>query len=630
MLHSLIPGADAAPATETFTIDQKKGAWTPPPTHLRTRSFPTPFAQAEMMSHVLGMLSLDPGARQPEPEALNPKLQQGFERWRLLMLALVLGEVTLDTVDLRRPEVDNFGAMLADLRPECRFMGLLRDARRNGAEGRKLLVGATDPQCLVWASPRAARENYWSELKTRIDASAERAEALKILADWRAMLDRAGLWQPGHEASPPWMKALQVLLGEGIQPGGAIHTDTRFVGPVRLKAVPRTGNDSDEMIVYLPVRETGWAARFSELLFFQPVRRDAGTVDLIDPNSRTVMTVRMTPRDTSHEQGLNPARTSTGTDSASTAGFELLAGVGRLEGSNNIARGHGQAHWLEDHANAPGYRSLVLNPLLSASARSHKRLQTTEADVQTLPLLFPDTVRLVIGHGETVDGADVRIHLSREVTNRIATGTPAPQTGVSMAKWSPGGLLPRIVAVPGSTGTLSVGLVERFGEAQRSVDVGELRALGFCLWLFFIGEAELRADGARILWTADEAKELFGRSLTQGVERPLEIFRDALAAVHGEQERQRARNRLATLQRFRATWRSIGDGESERIEVQCARLGRIAAETFIEWALSDPSPGAPPVLLGNFGVRATAANEHYAMTTNAKIPLFVDVFARWD
>ena len=92
MLHSLIPGADVAPSTDTFAIDQKKGAWTPPHTHLRTRSFPTPFAQAEMMSHVLGLLSLDPGARQPEPETLNPRLQQSFERWRLMLLALVLGD----------------------------------------------------------------------------------------------------------------------------------------------------------------------------------------------------------------------------------------------------------------------------------------------------------------------------------------------------------------------------------------------------------------------------------------------------------------------------------------------------------------------------------------------------------
>lgn len=630
MLHSLIPGADVAPSTETFNIDQKKGAWTPPHAHLRTKSFPTPFAQAEMMSHVLGMLSLDPGARQPEPETVNPRLQQSYERWRLMLLALVLGEVTLETIDLRRPEVDNFGSMLADLRPECRFQGLLRDARRPGMEGRKLLVGATDPLCLAWCSPRVARENYWSELKTRIDASADRAEALKILADWRAAFDRNGLWQPGHELAPPWMKALQVLLGDGVQGTGSMHSDARFVGPLRLQVVPRTGSDSSEVIAYLPVREVGWAARFAELLFFQPVRREAGTVDLVDPNGRTVTSVRMAPRDTSREQGLNPARTSVGADQASTAGFELLAGVGRLEGAAGVARGHGQAHWLEDHASAPGYRSLVLNPLLAAAARSHKRLQVSEADVQAFPIVYPDTVRLVIGQAEATDGADTRIHLSREVTNRVATGTPAPQSGVSMAKWTPALALPPIVAVPGSTGALAVGLVERFGPAGRSVDVGELRALGLGLWLYFLGEAELRPDGARVIWSADEGKELFGRVLVQTVERPLEVLRDAIAAVHGEAERQRARDRLATLQRFRATWRAVGEGEGERPEVQSARLGRVAAETFVEWVLAGGAPGAPTVSLGPFGVRAAGATEHYALSGAAKIPLFLDVFARWD
>ncbi len=628
MLHSLIPGADVAPSTDTFAIDQKKGAWTPPHTHLRTRSFPTPFAQAEMMSHVLGLLSLDPGARQPEPETLNPRLQQSFERWRLMLLALVLGEVTLETIDLRRPEVDNFGAMLADLRPECRFFGLIRDARRNGLEGRKLLVGATDPLCLLWCAPRAARENYWSELKTRIDASADRAEALKLLADWRAALDRTGVWQPGHELAPPWMKALEVLLGDRVQPSGVLHSDARFVGPVRLKVVPRAGGDADETIAYLPVREPGWAARFAELLFFQPVRRDAGTVDLLDPNGRSVLTVRMAPRDPTQEAGNAAARTVQGADRASTAGFELLAGVGRLEGATNTARGHGQAHWLEDHANAPGYRSLVLNPLLSAAARSHKRMQVSEADVQAAPILYPDTVRLVIGQAEATDGADVRIHLSREVTNRVATGTPAPQTGVSMAKWTPGSPLPRIVAVPGSTGTLSVGLVERFGPATRTVDVGELRALGLSLWLYFTGEAELRADGARVLWTADEGKDLFGRVLVQSAERPLEVLRDAIAAVHGDAERLRARDRLATLQRFRATWRTVGEGDNDRVEVQAARLARVAADTFIEWVMGAPSPGAAAVTLGSFGLRATAPAEQYVIAGAAKIPLFLDVFAR--
>ena len=64
----LIPGSADATSTETFALDQKKGAWQPTYAHLRTKSFPTPFAQAEMMSFVLGQLSLDPGARQAAPE----------------------------------------------------------------------------------------------------------------------------------------------------------------------------------------------------------------------------------------------------------------------------------------------------------------------------------------------------------------------------------------------------------------------------------------------------------------------------------------------------------------------------------------------------------------------------------
>ena len=136
-------------------------------------------------------------------------------------------------IDLRQREMDNFGAMLADLRPECRFMGLLRDARREGAQGRRLLVGASDPHCLFWCSPRVARLNYWSDLKTRIDASAERADALKLLAEWRGWFERNGLWAPGHEAAPPWQKGLQVLLGETAPSVGALSSDARGVGPLR-------------------------------------------------------------------------------------------------------------------------------------------------------------------------------------------------------------------------------------------------------------------------------------------------------------------------------------------------------------------------------------------------------------
>lgn len=618
----LIPGSSDATATDTFAIDQKKGTWQPTAAHLRTKSFPTPYAQAEMMSFVLGALSLDHGARQPQPELENPRLQQSFERWRLLLLGVVLGEVLIETVDLRRPEVDNFGAMLADLRPECRFVGLLRDARRMGSEGRRLLVGATDPHCLFWCAPRAHRQDYWSELKTRIDASADRGAAMSLLAEWRAVLESNGVWAPGHERAPPWMKALQVLLGDASSQGGALRTDARLVGPVRLTVPSRSGGESEELIVYLPVREPGWSHRFAELLFFQPVRREAGTVDLLDPNGRAVVTVRMAPRDLARES-VGVARGSAGGESASVAGFELLAGVGRLEGGANVARGVGQAHWLEDHASAQGYRSLVLNPLLMAAARAQGRQALSEEDVLRFSIAFPDTIRLVVlqTHGGAVDG--VRIHLSREVANSVTAGVLAPQTGASLARWEPGTEPPAIVAIPGASGNLSVGLVERYGPQDRSVDVGELRALGLSLWLYFLGDAELRSDGVRLIWTADEGKELFGRVVTGSTERPLEVLRDALQAVRSEVERQRARDRLATLQRFRGTWRALGEGDPERTEVQMGRLGRIAAETFVSWALAGSS-----LVAGNFGMRSPTPTEHYVITPTVRLPLFRDALGR--
>lgn len=617
----LIPGSNDASTTDTFALDQKKGAWQPTHAHLRTKSFPTPFAQAEMMSHLLGQLLLDPGAQQPQPELVNPRLQQSFERWRLLLLGLTLGELTLEITDLRRPEVDNLGAMLADLRPECRFLGLLRDARRQGAEGRRLLVGGADPQCLVWCAPRVARENYWSDLKTRIDASAERGDALKLLAEWRAGFERSGLWAPGHEASPAWQKGLQVLLGDTAPSTGALSTDARGVGPLRLSVVPRNGGDASEVIAFLPQRDPGWGARFAELLFFQPVRSDAGTVDLVDPNGRAVVTVRMAPRDPGREA--SAGRTSLGVDAASTAGVELLAGVGRLESVANVARGHGQSHWLEDHANAQGYRSLVLNPLLAAAARSQRRAAVTEADVAAFPMLFPDSVRLVVAQTAEAEAGGVRIHLSREVIARVEPGVAAPQTGSALARWTPGDAPPRIVAVPGAEGVLAVGLVERFGSPHRTIDVGELRGLGFALWLYFIGEAELRADGARVLWAADEGKELFGRVVLPNAERPLDVLRDALIAVRNDPERARARDRLATLQRFAMTWRALGEGEPERPEVLCARLGRAAAETFLAWVMEGSG-----LVLGRFGQRATSPTEHYALNGAFRLPLFVDPHLR--
>ncbi len=611
----LIPGSNDAASTDVFALDQKKGAWQPAHAQLRTKSFPTPFAQAEMMAHVLAQLVLDAGAQQPRPELVNDRLQQSFERWRLLLLGVVLGEVLVETVDLLRPEADRFGRMLADLRPECRFLGMLRDARRAGGDGRGLLVGATDPSCLLWCAPRPAREGYWGDLKARVDANADRGEAVKVLAEWRAAFDRNGAWAPSNPASPPWQKALQVLLGDAPPGGANLLADVRGAGPVRLAVAPRPGGEAADVVVYLPRRQPGWAVRFSELLFFQPVRAASGAVELVDPNGRPVVTIAMAPRDVA--RGAASAARG-GSDAASTAGYELLSGVGRLEPVADVGKGHGLSHWLDDQPGAPGYRSLVLAPLLNACAGAQRRPSVTEADVAAFPMLYPDAVRMVAAQAGAEEPGGVRIHLSRAVVAALDGSVAAPQTGTPLVRWQPGDALPRIVAAPSATGALAAGLVERFGPSQRSVDVGELRGLGLGLWLYFVGDAQLRSDGARVTWSAFDDRELFGRAVQAGYERSIEVFRDALAAVRADEQRERARDRLATLQRFAATWRAVGEGDDPSTWLG-PRLGRVAAETFVAWVL-DGSGFA----LGRFGTRSRRAGAHFELGGGARLPLFAD------
>jgi hypothetical protein len=71
------------------------------------------------------------------------------------------------------------------------------------------------------------------------------------------------------------------------------------------------------------------------------------------------------------------------------------------------------------------------------------------------------------------------------------------------------------------------------------------------------------------------------------------------------------------------TWRALGDGETERPEVMCARLGRVAAETFLAWVLEGSG-----LVLGRFGHRATTPVEHYVLNGAFRLPLFVDPYVR--
>ncbi|MDP3277899.1 MAG: hypothetical protein Q8Q09_22130 [Deltaproteobacteria bacterium] len=617
-MRVLLPKIQKPAAEHVDVIASLQESWTPQPQHLRPKSFPTPFAQSEMMAHVLGLLKLESGGRPEDVTRVNPDLQQSYERWELMLLGITLGELNIETVDLRQPTYDNFGRMLGDLREECRFMTLIRDLRTAGPRGTALLVGGTDPECLFWCSPRIP--TYWNTLKTRISGHALAPDARALLAEWRAVLQRNSAWN--LESGPVWQKALHVALdGTALTNSTSkLSRDSGFLGPVLLE-VPRRQEqgEREHLALYLPVLSKGWGARFQDLLFLKPIERRPGVVTLEDTATQRVI-ARIA-------KSIGAARGETASSDPASAvsseRYEFLAGVGSIDVDTGTAVHQGQMHWLEDHAGQPGYRSLVVAPLLESASRSLRRA-VTDADVRAFPTLFPDALRLVLGPQAETSEDEVRVQLSRHVTSRRAAGIALPQTGLPPEAWKPNAALPNILAIPGNNGAPSAGLVEQYGPTDTPQSVGEIRALGLTLWLFYLGECEIRADRGLIVWSADEGQELFGAVRSpDGQGTSLEVWPHGLRLANEPSERARARDKRATLQRFLVTWQRKGQGEDSDPRVLGERIGAIAALTFVQWVMGGDSTELPP-----FGPFTRRVPELFALNESCALPMFVDDYAR--
>jgi hypothetical protein len=616
-MRVLLPKIQKPAAEHVDVVASLQETWTPQPQHLRAKSFPTPFSQAEMMTHVLGMLKLESGGRPEDITRLNPDIQQSYERWELLLLGVALGELAIETVDLRQPTFDNFGRMVADLRDECRFVSLIRDLRVAGPRGTAMLVAGTDPECLFWCSARVP--TYWNALKTRISGHAFAPEARQLLAEWRGVLQANGAWN--LEQGPVWQKALHIAL-DGVPPTSStakLAADARFVGPVYLE-VPRKQEQGevDYLALYLPVLARGWGFRFQDLLFLKPIERGAGAVTLEDTTTQRV--IARVAKSVGAARGDAPS--SDPASAVSSERFEFLAGVGRLDVDESAAVHHGQLHWLDDQNGQPGYRSLVVAPLLEAGARSLRRA-VTEADVRAFPTLFPDALRLVFSGGEATSADEVRVQLSRHVTARRSAGVALPQTGLPPKAWKPGQAVPNVVAIPAAKGAAAIGLVERYGPEGRAQDVGELRALGLAMWLYYLGECEVQSERGLIVWSADEGQELFGRVRTAEGSTSLELWPHGLRLANEQSERARAKDKRATLQRFLVTWARKGEGDSDDPRVQGERIGAMAALAWIQHVMGGSDSELRP-----FGPATKRAPDAFALGEGLALPLFVDEYSR--
>lgn len=477
-------------------------------------AYPTPWAWALMTSAVI---------RERKWSHLL------FQHYQVLLQALTLGYLDLEVVDLTTLEL---GRLLAQVDDRFRYLGLLRGGTRlRGEQLRGIVWGATSPETLVWPTPRRTPQE-WQSLFDEVQPHVR--DALQPWADLRALLQGNGQWDPQRV---PWMAAVDFIVGS-LSPSDryqVYHVHCRTVGPVRV-LFP----DGNLYPLYLPVSSPGFAKDFLRAL--------TGT---FHPGAEAVII-----RDSRNQPAYAIALPQ-----VVVGGRLQWAGGGVLRPIEGMVRPYFDAPQirLRDDSQGPGYFS-VLHSLYEELSQAVDDL--AEA-VERYPYLYPDAIRVVVhrlGEAGIPRAAVVFSRRAFEVLfeQDIASlprlqdiDTPSPHSFVYR-----------------NGGTAFV-FLERYGD----VDFGDLRALGWVLWQFFIGEAYFDRRALR------EGRT--GEPLMEGLYAGSVVYEQ----VRSDEVRNRCR-RLAALQRFVKAYGGGGGPEAE--------LCRQAVEAFARWVWGeDVIPNGP-------------------------------------
>lgn len=483
-------------------------------------AFPTPFAWAEMMATVLTQGLYE-----------HPL----FKLYQSLVLGVTLGYLQLEVVDLTSFA---FGKVLADTDSRYRYFGLLRGSSRN-REIQGSVFGGTSPATLFWPSPRPS-EREWAALGECVSGVDGRLdEAYRLLADLRELLAKAKKWDASDKR---WMSGLNRVIGDRAASHENVlyHLHSCSVGPVKIAM-------GDEMRpLYMPV----YQERFSQDF----LRAVTGTFKLEGD--------RVTLSD-----DRNVAQFEITVPVIPTDGDLVLAGTGNLVPKQGQVRSYDESVRirLNDDDRGKGLFS-YLQPI-------HQTFRAKPDEIRERPFFYPDTLRLIVDRlGDAgIPGSDV-VFSDRAYAAVLDSSIPRLPLASSIDQTEN-------ARISGFVLTYTDGrdrrqrkavYVESYSGVEGGVDVGDLRAVGWVLWSYFIGAASY--DGQI---RDDELTPLL--DARSGV--PF-----ASAAVHKRLTEQpdewKKCRRLAALQRFVRAYQTSSEKEHPPVQRLCAK----AADAFANCA----------------------------------------------
>ncbi len=531
--------------------------WRPDLKNVQPRSFPTPFAIAETAAFHL--------ERGTTGEASF--YQNSFE---ILVMGVVLGHIRLDLWNLA-VEGGALGSALSLVEPESKYLGVLLDA-----QNANVAYGATDKHALFWPGARVT-ESQWRNLLQRITGDSQAGRARQLLADFREVLRSANMWDADQV---PWMRGIDTIIGQN-QPSPSqrtLHEDSQFVGPVRLAVVSGAGSkDVKEVVsrVYFPCLKPGYAKSIREMcgLSFRSIP-ERFVVVAVDAGNRDLYHIRL--------PNVNP-------------GPEMLyLGAGTVHRTENVLVGASPG---KIDLQKPDGLFSQLNPILQSLAAADGGVPSNER-MQALPVFYPDVLRIP----------------ARLIRPSSVTYSPAVERLVQL-----GVSIPEVDTLGDSGVALPIALAS--GEKRRAIyiervgdhDAGDLRAIGYLLWMYFIGDAEI-ANGVAPLRASSNLDALSAAS----EERPFAPVEMAASSVLEPRFQQDTRatlaRRLATFQRFVSTYRQVDTAQVGGL------LARRAVEALSNWVIEQAGP------LPSLGTRSQKLTL-LPLGPELKLPLYVDSVA---